>query len=660
MLNKFHFSLAILFFSLIANITFANSKLWPFSGSEIIEAKAAINYALKEKWPQAIKEAKRVKDPTVLKIVLWFKYKQQHSGASFEEITKFISENPTWPELGTLKIRAEEALNSSTPTNNIITWFNSNPPVTAKAMLYYAVAKSASGTLDEKTNQEITNLIRQAWIKGSYNRDEELDFIKKYSKYLREIDYVKRIDNLLWLERTSQARRILGRVSAKYQKLFNARMELSQNLGPVRAIIKNVPADLQQDSGLLYEAVASHDRKGNEDSVVELLKLTTNLKLSNPEKWWKIKIKYVRELIQDKKYKIAYNIAKSHNSEDPSDYADGEWLAGWISLSFLNNPQAAYKHFYNLYNNAQYSISKARGAYWAGKSAEKNNNADIATDWYRHAAKYPDTFYGQLALLKLNSKSHLILPKPLAPTQQELVGYRKSSLLKATYLFAKAGENGYAKQFLKKAIHSTNDIKELAFISEACLELGKLTAAVVASKEAARKGVIVTKTGYPILKDLPNFSIEKALALGIIRQESVFEIEALSSAGAQGLMQIMPATAKQLSKELKINYNKNKLFDPHYNIKLGTYYLGKLIKYYNGSYILAIAAYNAGQANVQRWINMNGDPRLLKNIDDIINWIEQIPFHETRNYVQRVLENIQNYRAVMSQYDLKLIEDLKR
>jgi soluble lytic murein transglycosylase len=639
--------------------------LWSQNSSAATgQARDALDFADKQRWDEALYHARNA-EPTLRKLVSWMLYRTQNSGASFEDITQFIKKNPDWPDIPLLQQRAEEALSINTPKSTILAWFSSFPPVTPDGMKFYAEAKASQDTLSAKEQEEITSLFRQAWAKANFGNKDESDFLADHRDILRPADYQARIDNLLWQGKIKQAKELFWTVDKPHRTLYETRIHLMENKKNASVMLHMVPRALQRDPGLLYEQIAWHERKGNTGKVRELLRAAPN-NPPYPAKWWDIKNNHIRLLLKERQYKTAYALSYKHGNNKGEDFAEAEWLSGWIALRFLGDARSAYKHFYALYQGTQYPVSKARGAYWAGRASEKNSNHDIATKWYRVASQYPDSYYGQLSLLKLDKKRALNLPPSPAPTVQDKEQYKRNELIQAASLLLDSKQPDLARKMVLRAVVTAKTPGEVALITEFGQSMRFYDLSVEAGKQAARRGTIVTRTSYPTLKTLPNSSLENSFPLAIIRQESSFDSNAQSPAGALGLMQLMPATAAMLAKELDVRYDRSQLATPSYNMKLGTHYLQKLINTFDGSYILAIAAYNGGQGNVRKWIRDYGDPRQARSLEEVIDWIELIPFSETRNYTQRVLENLQIYREILSRQHastkpLLLIEkDLKR
>jgi soluble lytic murein transglycosylase len=426
----------------------------------------------------------------------------------------------------------------------------------------------------------------------------------------------------------------------------------------VKSATAKVLPYLKRDPGLIFQMCLKYEKQKDYDILTKLLLVVKNPQ-ERQNKWWNFKARVMRELLKEKDFVNAYKLAIDNNNENTSDYADAEWLAGWIALRFLNNDSLAQNHFNNLYQRVKYPISLSRALYWLGRSYERSKPQE-AMQYYKLASQHVETFYGQLAIIKLDEK-HIILPKPATPSIEDVKHHHHNILAKISWLFAKINRYEYVKLFNKAAIESVTSPGEMILISE--MSDDNLHALVDSTKHTAQKKQLFSHKSYPKLGHIEVTNLETPLVLSIIRQESVFDHFAVSPAGAMGLMQIIPPTAKELSAELSKPLKKNQDFfhDHAYQIDLGSHYLRKLIDKYNGSYILAIAAYNAGSNRVNKWLEEYGDPR-NKDLEAVIDWIEIIPFYETRNYIQRVLENLQIYRLVSATTEqdksLCLVKDL--
>lgn len=618
--------------------------------------KSAYSKARNNQFDAAMSEASQASDKTILKLIKWLGYQDGYARGGYDEIASFIERNPSWPSIKILKNKAEFSLTGRESNQEVLKSFKSSPPVTGYGMKLLAEARIQSGD----NSPETVNLLRQAWRQGDFSREDEEKFLSEHSKVLTQDDHFKRVDRMLWEGEESDAKRLYPLLNDNQKRIVQVRLELMEN-NP--GAIAKITEPLRSDPGLIYEQVRIYSERESFGRVYQMLYPVVGT-MPSQAKWWKIKNRLIRELLDQNKIKEAYYIAKNHgNEQTSSDYADAEWLAGWISLRYLNNPQESYKHFYNMYNRVEFPVSLSRAAYWAGRAAESNRNPDIAKSWYEVSAAYVTSFYGQLSYLKIHgNKASLNLPPNPTMGLSAKNTDKVRELLMSAYILESVGQSGMAERFMKAAIDSVDTAAEMAYICEFGIKIGRPNFSVVAAKQALTDGEILPKHGWPNTKYMPkSISVEEPFALSIIRQESVFNPHALSSAKAMGLMQLIPATASRMAKGLGIAYSPNKLLThPEYNITLGSYYLNSLVENFDGSYILAIASYNAGPGNVRKWNRKYLDPRQMDNVDDVIDWIESIPFNETRNYVQRVLENLQVYRSRVADNKLTLMDDLMR
>ena len=368
-----------------------------------------------------------------------------------------------------------------------------------------------------------------------------------------------------------------------------------------------------------------------------------------PDKWWKERSIISRSLIYKKKYELAYKIASKHALKEGPEYAEAEWMSGWIALSFLNDPLLAKEHFENFYNNVGYPISLSRGAYWLGRSYEKIDK-NIANKWYEEATKFLTTYYGQLAYLKLYPNRPFELSEQLTVDEKYRKKFYENDLVKIVFLLNELDKDKYTKHILRYLANTNIPKGSEILAGELATSISRYDFAIQIAKLASYEKRFHNNFNYPLIstpKYINGRKIpESAFILSIIRQESEFDLSAHSHAGAKGLMQLMPYTAKVVAKQAKLPYSKSRLTkDPEYNINLGSHYIAGLILEYEGSYPFAIAAYNAGPKRVRYWKKINKNPQ--KKQIDYVNWIELIKFKETRNYVQRVLENYNVYRYIL-------------
>jgi len=623
-------------------------------------AKKAISEMKKSKWPTALKNAKKAKDKTIYNFIQWRHLLKKGNQASYYDYKTFIDNNEDYPRIGRIKYLAEHKLSTDKVSpKKIIDFFSSEKPLSGFGEMILGESFILSGD-KEKGIQ----LIKKGWIRAELTKSELRSYRKKYKKYLNANDYIKRADYLAWNNKYWDLKRLLRYLPKDYELLYNARQLLMSKSYGVDNAISKVPAKFKNDSGLNYDRLKWRRKRGRVDSSVEIFLKIKNTKdyLVRPDKWWVEREIISRSLIYKKKYELAYKISSNHGMDEGPDFAAAEWMSGWIALSFLDDPLLAKDHFENFYDNVGYPISVARGAYWLGKTYEKLNNNELSVKWFTEASKYLTTYYGQLAFLKLNPNENFELSKDFKVKKEYREYFFKKDIVRTIYLLDELDEDKYAKFMLRHlALDNINNGSEI-LAAELATNIERFDFAIQISKIASYEKRFHNKYNYPIIstpeyingRKIP----ESAFILSIIRQESEFDLSANSHAGAKGLMQLMPYTAKLVAKQAKLPYSKSRLTaDPEYNINLGSHYIAGLILEYEGAYPFAIAAYNAGPKRVRYWKKINKNPQ--KNQIDYVDWIELIKFRETRNYVQRVLENYNVYRYILEQKPIPMKDFFK-
>jgi len=615
------------------------------SNKDVELFKLALDKADAYKWDRVIGIQSNIKNETARDTLEWLKYYNGANNLTFTNYLDYIDQNNDWPEIEKIKIKSESKISFKENHQLIINHFKKIKPKTGWGNIYYGNALLNNGEIEKGKKYII-----QGYTDGSFSRKEQSQILKNFKTILEENHHKKRIEQLLWNGKYRTASRLVKYVNKDYQKLFEARIGLISFAGGVDDLIKKVPDQLKSDPGLVYDRIHWRIKKRKYDSALNLLleiNNTDSSKLVRPDKFWGKKNFLIRKLIDRHEYNTAYKLSINHGLKENKDIAEAEWMAGWISLTFLENPESAYLHFKEIWDVSSRPISKARAAYWMGNSLDALGKTDDAQKEYLKASKYSLTFYGQLAASKLNNKI-LFSPKL---TSKENTSSEKQEISNSVYLAISLLNEFDKSKLVKKFIWDLADRENLNTATKSVRianELGRKDFAVQAGKILYYNHVLLDPLSFPEV-ERPKFDKiifpPQSLIHSVTRQESQFDPQAGSYAGAKGLMQLMPYTAKRVSKGLKLEYTKSKLTeDPKYNVILGSAYLDKLLSNYNGSYILSLAAYNAGESRVSRWIKKYGDPRK----DDITSedWIELIPFKETRNYVQRVMENIQVYEFI--------------
>ena len=639
--------------ALLAGPAFAGTP-GPLSQPDARTAHTAFKAAENEHWQRARAIVARVGNPLAGELIDWMEMTRPGNRRSFADIAAFAKAHPDWPYHYSLMRRAEEAMDASTPDAKVRDWFHGSTPLTTEGRTHLIAALMAAGE-----RRKAQQLIRQTWIEGNFGRRQERDFLRQYRKYLSAADHAKRLDDLLWDGRDHQARRLLRHVGKPLQKLALARIALREFKGGVDWYLRQVPQSLRSDPGLVYERVRWRRRKGlDEDAYALLRKVPATA--PHPELWWSERSILARRLLAKGDISAAYRLAIGHGLSDGVQYVEAEWLSGWIALRYLNEPKIALRHFERIDRYVQYPISKARAAYWAGRAAEAAGDAAKATDYFRKAARFDTTYYGQLAAAQSAGSVKLERRHVVQPSGAEKARFEANTRVRAIRLLHQVGERDLVKPFVDTLLDDAKAPEDYLLVAELSKSLGRRDLGVYAARKAQLAGVLLPDYAYPILK-INDGKPEEALIHAIARQESNFDADAVSSAGARGMMQLMPRTAKAIARHLRIRFSRRKLeSDAHYNIRLARSYLGQLLERFNGSYVLAIAAYNAGPAAAARWTRQLGEPGEAGS--DPIDWIEMIPYRETRNYVQRVLENLQVYRVRLEGPMLAeaIVKDLSR
>ena len=618
-------------------------------------ARKAISEMQKSRWSSSLKIAKKAKDKSIHNFIQWRHLLTTGNQASFYDYKVFIDKNSNYPRIDRLRYLAEHKLSTATVSpKKIINWFNNKGPLSGYGKMILGESFILTG---EKIKGK--KLIKEGWVNADLSKSNLIFFRKKFKKYLNADDYIKRADYLAWNAKYWDLKRVTRYLPKDYELLYTARQILISKGYGVDQAIKNVPEKFKNDAGLNYDRLKWRRKKGRVDSSAEILLKIKNDKdyLVMPEKWWKEREIISRALIYKKKYEIAYKISSNHGMSEGSDFAAAEWMSGWIALSFLKDPLTAKSHFENFYNNVNYPISTSRGAYWLARTYEKLGDTEQSNKFYQEAAKYLTTYYGQLAFLKLNPNGKFELNKDMEVDNKYRYIFFNKELVKIVYLLDELKKDKYTK-FILRHLANDNIIKGSEVLAaELATDIERYDFAIQVSKIASYQKRFHNKFNYPIISTPKTINGRKipdsAFILSIIRQESEFDLSANSHAGAKGLMQLMPYTAKLVSKQAKLPYSKSRLTkDPEYNINLGSHYIAGLILQYDGAYPFAVAAYNAGPNRVKYWKKINKNPQ--KKQINYVDWVELIKFRETRNYVQRVLENYNVYRYILEKKPIKM------
>ncbi len=564
----------------------------------------------------------------------------------YERIKVFLANNPQWPLSRLIRNRIERAflLTPSSPAE-IQAFFASDPPLTGPGLIALGQAHQA-----QNNAPAATALFREAWREYQLSASVEASLLTQKPAVLTANDHRFRMERLLFQGAWRPAGQAATYAGPNFETLVAARMAVMKEEKNASAILAKVPEALRIDSSYLFSQSRFLRQQKKLKEAADLMATVPQdaAILVDGDEWWNERERLTRALLDAGDPKRAYSVASRHGAESAAKRLDAEFLSGWIALRFLKDPKLAAPHFAAAGRIGVTPISAARAAYWQGRAAEAAGANDSAQAFYRQAAEFPIAYYGQLAREKLDLPIAAIRPIPISDDPEVRSRVANMSAVKALDALRSAGAEDLALSLGIDIANGLEDVAELDAFATLCSDKQEPRMVLAIGKAALQRGLALDSHAYP-LSGIPNFrqegtAIEEALIYAISRQESAFDHRARSRSGALGLMQLMPGTAQETADRLKLAYVQDRLTaDPVYNATLGSAYLGKLIKDWGGSHILAFAAYNAGSGNVRKWIAAYGDPR--SSTVDQTDWVERIPFPETRNYVQRVFENYQVYRT---------------
>jgi soluble lytic murein transglycosylase len=584
----------------------------------------------------------RLADPAALALVDWLAIR---SGASlgFDRIHAFQQANPDWPVTSQIRRRAEETLLASRkPAAFVRAFFASQPPATGPGRLALALALKADGAA-----KDANELIRQTWRADAFSQETEARILELFPDVVTQEDHRFRMERLLFKESWVSAQRAAARAGSDYVLLAKARMAADRGGSAAEKALDAVPQRLRAESSYRFSRALYLRRKDQPlDAAAAMAGVSRDpAALVDGDGWWLERRSLVRKLLDEREYSAAYQVASQHGAESNAQRIEAEFHAGWIALRFLGDPASAERHFGTAGEIAETPISVSRAAYWQGRAAEAAGSVEFARRHYERAAEYPVAYYGQLARRKLG----LAPVETRAPdvTGESRTVFPSLRPVQAIQLLHAIGAEDVALGLYADLAQKLADASQLDALGALAAHNNSARAALVVGKTALQRGLPLDRHAYPDF-GVPSVAsgderVDPAMVYAITRQESAFNPAAKSHAGARGLMQLMPATAKRTALRFGLGFDVERLTqDPSYNARLGALHLGELMEDWRGSHILAFASYNAGGGNVAKWIKSYGDPRSPHV--DAIDWIERIPFYETRNYVQRVLENLHVYR----------------
>ncbi|MDQ8726204.1 lytic transglycosylase domain-containing protein [Bradyrhizobium sp. LHD-71] len=628
------------------------------SQADLDALERAIELARRGKGADATEMKSAISDPVAQKLAEWMILRSDGNGASAERYRAFIVANPGWPSVNYLRRRGEASLwDNNRDDATVAAWFAGNEPLTAKGrfMLARALLRRGDGGAAARH-------VREAWRGDWMSKDVEATALEMFGPVLTAADHKARMDYLLFTDDRAGALRAAQRVGSAQVAIVKARGAVDAKAGNAKALLDAVPHEAHGDASYLFGRI-QHLRRA--DKITEAAQLMLRAprdpaRLGDPDEWWIERRLVARKLLDIGDYRTAYAIARDAGLPERDVYkTEQEFTAGWIALRFLNDPSTALQHFSRIAVGSSNPTHLSRAGYWQGRAYEAMGRSQDARAAYQAGAAHSTSYYGQLARARLG------LPQiGLRDAPRSARGAGTFEVVRALELLYALDERDLAVTALSDLGDRVEDIDALAALGEITVRYKDARGSLVLGKGALNRGYPFDHYAYPV-SGIPNYQtigpdVERGLVFAIARQESSFNPKAISPAKAMGLMQVTPPAAKTITRRYGGTFDAKRLLsDPAYNAMLGAAELGALVNDYRGSYILTFVGYNAGRGRVRDWIEKYGDPRDPKV--DPVDWVERIPFSETRNYVQRIMENVQVYRARFGGGGRLLIEaDLKR
>jgi soluble lytic murein transglycosylase len=599
-----------------------------------------------------------IADPVAQKLAEWLILRSEDNGLPAERYRAFISTNPSWPSLNLFRRRGEAALwDDRREDPAVVSWFANDAPLSAKGKLCLARALLAQG---DRRNAE--KYLREAWRSDPMSRDTEAAALDQFGALLTPGDHKARLDFLLFTDDTAGAMRAAERLGPAYLTIVKARMAVNRKEeAKAKALLDSVPVEVRGDPAYMFGRIQNLRRADKIPEAAELMLKAPRdpARLGNVDEWWIERRLIARKLLDTGDFRTAYAIARDAALPNKDIYqTEQQFTAGWIALRFLRDPTTALQHFARIGVESVNPTAIARAGYWQGRALEELGRTQEARAAYQSAAEQSTSYYGQL------SRARLGLPQIALKEAPDRSRGSQYEVVRAVELLYALDERALAVPMLADMGERADDPNALAALAEVAGRNGDAKGMMLVGKAALNRGYPFDFYAYPV-SGIPSFQqigpeVEKSVVYAIARQESQFDQSVVSPAKAMGILQVTPEAGKYVTRKYGATYDQRRLLtDASYNATLGAAELGGLLQDYRGSYIMTFAGYNAGRGRVKEWIERYGDPR-DPSIDPI-DWVERIPFSETRNYVQRVIENLQVYRSRFGGGSRLLIEaDLRR
>jgi len=596
-------------------------------------------------------------DSALRKIALWALADGLNDRLSFSELDQSRNLLIGWPRESRRQLAAEKRLEASGLSDQqIVQWFKGAPPQTAQGTLTLATALRRLGKISDAKA-----LIVPTWRDSFFDTSTQAAMLLRFGDLLTAQDHAKRAEMLSLGNNAGAIRALMPLLSEDQRQLATARLALRGGAN-LEQVLLGLPPELATDPSLAYDKVQHLRNRGRERETLALAGALPQVPAYEDAatKVWRERRLIFNLAVKSGDYQAAYLAVNNHGFSPGVNYAEAEFFAGWLALAKLNDPVQADLHFARIQATSVSPMSQSRALYWRGRAADAMRDPVAAATFYGDGAKFITTFYGQLSAEKAGLQQ-IDLPRETPPTAADQARFEARDMVKAIRILNQIGRKDLVKTFVLALDDTLPSAEECALLVDLARSFGDQDLSMRVVRGAAQRGFVLPERGYPVREvPLAPEAPEPAAIFGITRQESGFDPRVRSGVGAQGMMQIMPATARSTARRIGVAYEPGRMNDPDYNMRLGSAYLGHMINGFGGSYVLAAAAYNAGPGRPAAWVSFCGDPRSAGT--DPLDFIECIPFAETRNYVMRVLENVQVYRARLNggSAPLTLSQDLRR
>jgi len=631
------------------------------SAADLAAVREAIEHTRRGRAKDATEVEQRIADPLARKLVEWAILRSDENGADFSRFQAFIAANPSWPNIAMFRKRAEAMLWQERADLATIRAFTGDRPLSAKGRFALGRALLAQG--DRSGAQA---LVREAWRSEPLPTEAEEQILGTFGDLITRTDEKVRMERRLYANDNATALRAAHRLGGVEPGIAKVRAAVNAKASNAEAMLKDLPSSANQDTGLLFGYIQLLRRA---DKIAEAAQYMLGAprdiaQIVDPDEWWVERRLIARKLLDIGDPSTAYRVVRETVPPNKENYrVEHEFTAGWIALRFLNDPATAAQHFARIGAGISNPISLARAGYWRGRAADAMNKPQEARAHYEQAARYSTAYYGQLARAKLGLPE-IALASPPVPSAEKRSALARHEVVRAIEILYAINERDLVIPIVADLAERGSDTGVLAALAELTAKHDDARCALLIGKGALGRGHPFDHYAFPTF-GLPRYSsigpeVEPAVVYSIARQESAFNPRDVSSANALGLMQVTPEAGRYVAKKFNVTFDQKRLLhDNVYNMQIGAAELGDDIAAYNGSYIMAFAGYNAGRGRVREWVERYGDPRDPKV--DPVDWVERIPFSETRNYVQRIIENVQVYRARFGGGKRLLIEaDLHR